>query len=255
MTNITICIFKETPELLEAIKAQKLKGIEILTNTKGLKESRDFYNECIEKAKGKYIAFVDDTDTFDDAYFKILFLRAEQEKADICRGKVYCYKTCNILEEDVYKYIQPEFGTLYSIKFLRENNLRVAIDNLDFSFFCTRLAKKITISNSTIYTHNSFRDIENKLRFSSKEYSRLLQFFWSIHNYTFVTDADEETYITTLKEALDQFVITPFQKTNIDDDNKYELSQLYILLTRSRVYHNPQIDDLIFELRKKCKLL
>ena len=255
MINLTICLFQYTDSLLDKIKTQKLNSIEILTNTKNFTTAAEFYNDCITSAKGKYITFVDDSDVFSADYFKILYLRAEQDSSDICKGTIYCSSMKKNIDTSKYTYIQPQFGTLYRVQFLVDNHITFETDNLDFSFYCTFLAKTITISKSAVYTHNGFRDLENKIRLSKDECFRFLRFFWSAHNFLFLSNISENIYLKVVYDLLNNFVLKIIEKTKITPEVHDELLPFCIFMYRSIVYTNTEISEVMNEIKNKCQAI
>lgn len=126
--------------LLGYLEPQLMPGVQLLINEdKGKKTTGHKRNELIDKAKGKYIVFIDDDDIISNDYVISLMNPIKQNQYDcICFQVLYQSKITS-------------FPVHYSMKYKRDKNLDNKAERLPNHLMAVRkeLAKKTKFKNIT----------------------------------------------------------------------------------------------------------
>lgn len=241
MTKISILIpyLKKTEDLrvsLNAIRNQKVKDYEIfilngtdeelqlLKNEKeivvtgdGL-DLLDHFNKAITSSKGTYISFVYPGDKFSIDYFRILCLKADVEKLNVCRGMIKDYKGIQIedtelIRKNKFRIGYNVFGNLYRKSFLFDNNLCFASNTFVFNYTTAFYANNFGISNSAIYFHETKDDYYKKLRVRFEEWkTNSLLTSWAIINFIGLVNINEADYTNEFKYVLDEILMKYYKR-------------------------------------------
>ncbi len=241
MTKISILIpyLKKTEDLkvsLNAIRNQKVKDYEIfilnatdeklqlLKNEKEIPVSGDeldlldHFNRAITNSKGTYISFVYPGDKFSIDYFRILCLKADVEKLNVCRGMIKDYKGIQIedtelIRKNKFRIGHSIFGNLYRKSFLFDNNLYFASNTFVFNYTTAFYTDNFGISNSAIYFHETKDDYYKKLRVQFEEWKiNSLLTSWAIINFIGLVNIGEADYTNEFKYALDEILIKYYKR-------------------------------------------
>ena len=253
---------KISQKTADCLKVQTVKDFEILTQsvndtlisiTKNItvveeSDTTAFYNSCLKYTKGKYIIFIDNNDTFDKAYFRILFLRAEQENSDICRGTTYCTLRKTNVSENVYTSIQPLFGTLFRKDLIKKHNITFDFNLLDFTFVCTYFANKISVSASAIYNHNTLTNIETLYKVRIEKYEKLWMFFWFVNNFMFVRDTSKNIYLKYIDSIIENLLVKGFENSVNKQQIKKLIDSNLDILKKSLLYTTDKINNNLHKL-------
>lgn len=241
MTKISILIpyLKKTEDLrvsLNAIRNQKVKDYEIfilngtdeelqlLKNEKeivvtgdGL-DLLDHFNKAITSSKGTYISFVYPGDKFSIDYFRILCLKADVEKLNVCRGMIKDYKGIQIedtelIRKNKFRIGYNVFGNLYRKSFLFDNNLCFASNTFVFNYTTAFYANNFGISNSAVYFHETKDDYYKKLRVQFEEWkTNSLLTSWAIINFIGLVNINEADYTNEFKYVLDEILMKYYKR-------------------------------------------
>ncbi len=270
MIKVSIIVAKEgTKNLNRCIKSildQKLKEIEIFTNGNidEFKDSRihyiksdekyNTYNAGIKLSKGKYICFANENDIFSLDYLKILFLRAEEKKADICKGCYYCPDSKQLENLSNNKYLIPLYGTLYNTVFIKKVGIIFGVNDLDFCFASTYLAKKISICNSAKYSHYLQTDFENKLTIIGEDWlKRYNSFLLFLNHFLFIQEADEQEYTDILVWCIRKYIINTFGKIKDKKNIKTRALDFIQDFYKFVIYKNDTTEAILEEYKNLCQ--
>ena len=241
MTKISILIpyLKKTEDLkvsLNTIRNQKVKDYEIfilngtdeklqlLKNEKEIVVTGDAldlldrFNKVISSCKGTYISFVYPGDKFSIDYFRILCLKADVEKLNVCRGMIKDHKGVQIEDTELIRKNKLRigysvFGNLYRKSFLFDNNLYFASNTFVFNYTTAFRVDNIAISSSAIYFHETKDDYYKKPRVQFEEWkTNSLLTSWAIINFIGLINISEADYTNEFKYALDEILIKYYNR-------------------------------------------